>query len=274
MSLSYKSHACVHFCKRMQTAREVFDELVERTAEENMFGSVVGITRSNTAATGDVVVFSFTRKIETSTFNAAPSALKASRATNSAAGTRGAMKLEMKTQSIEVDGRWRIFLKFRIYDYDHVFNKVKYNNDQMYATFENEAKGFTILFTRESRYGKFGTPVNAIFQFKDPDDRSHSFECVIQHEGEVSTRGITFWVAPSDASIEIPQLIKKLLYAARFYNEDFLRETTRRQTQRIAGLEDEVLILRARLRELDEEGWRDSSDSDGSAGDTSGSDSD
>ncbi len=270
MSLLYKSHARVHFCKRMQTAREVFDGLVERTAEENRFGSVVVITRSNTAPTGDVVVFSFTRKIETSTLNDAPSALKASRAANGVAAMRAAMKLEMKTQSIEVGGRLLFLLKFRIYDYEKVFNKEKYNNDQMYATFENEAKGFTIFFTRESKYGKFGTPVNAIFQFKDPADREHRFECAIQHEGEVSTRGITFWVAPNEASIEIPQLIKKLLYAARFYNEDFLRETTRRQMQRIEGLEDEVQLLRARLRELEE------SDNDGplAADDTSGSDSD
>ena len=142
----------------------------------------------------------------------------------------------------------------------------------MYDTAENEAKGFLIWFTKEIRCDKWGMQVNAIFQFKDINGDEHRFECAIQHDGAVDTKGITFWFEPNEASDHIHLLIRSLLYAANFNNEDFFREKARRQMRRIESLEDEVRLLRAAIREHEER----ASDSDGpaaaAAGDTSDSD--
>ena len=143
----------------------------------------------------------------------------------------------------------------------------------MYDTAENEAKGFLIWFTKENRCGKWGMPVNAVFQYKETDDEELRFECAIQHDGAVDTKGITLWFEPNEAFDRIPLLIRRLLYAANFDNEDFFREKPRRQMRRIESLEDDVRLLRARLREYEHER---ASDSDGpaaaAAGDTSDSD--
>ena len=253
----------------MQYARQAFDGLVEHTNAEYRYGSVV----INAAQSGDVVVFSFPRNFESNTINETTTALKASRAANIKADMRDAMKLEMKIQRIQVYDEQRFLLKFRIYDYEKVFSKVKHNNGQMYATLENEAKGFSILFTNEGEHSDCGTRLNAILTFKNLNEGEHSFKCAIQHEGEVSTRGIAFWIEPDDASIDsdiIQQLIKKLVYAASFNNEEFLRETTRWQAERIEVLETDIQDYRAQLRALDA---RRRKRGTAAAGDTSDSDS-
>ncbi len=237
---------------KMQHAREVFNDLVERiklsySNEEYL------ITRSNPA--GDVIVFSFPSNVKHNgkSMNT-PSALKACRKPNNKVAQQRAMKLEMKMEYVyAIDNSPHATFKFRMYDYENVFNKnMKDPTHQMYFTHENRAKGFEILFINSmSSVVDAGKPFNAGFQFTDNYNQVQTIQCFIRHEGNVDDIGVNFWLEPEEASRLIPDLIGKMIYAANLNYDGFMHREERAHQQRIDDLNDQIHQMRQRAAVID-----------------------
>jgi hypothetical protein len=170
---------------------------------------------------------------------------------------RKAMKLEMKAV-LRAE-----LIRFRIYDYENVFNTQRNAPDQQsYLTNQNQAKGFDIQFV-EPYTCDSGVCVNAVMRIRSALD---AVQCFIQHEGAPDSRGISFWTHLGEESLDfIRFVIGKLAIAANINYEDYMRHEDHFTEQMRGELEEHrqrILLLERQLRQ------HTAGDSDGSTSDS------